>query len=305
MSEKNPDGSDKVPGPDKPHDAMSIPKTIAEGQAEVDAANNPAPTAESLGVDQASFDKFHKDGQFNWEAYGKEQAFKAQQKATGEGADKKPDGDEKKPDPDRPKPPQHSDTQEAQDAVAKAGLDWDDLGSKIESKGDIDEGDYAALKNLGIPENIVKTYISSVKAESQGIIDAIIEGAGGQETFDKLFDVLHEKPLDLRNKIDGLLLDPDTRDAGIDLMFKHAGMERPAAHQATTGGPKPTTASTGANNRTSGSAPAGDGFASFEEQVAAQRDPRYKTDVNYRNEVMRKIGASSYEMNPRTHTGGL
>lgn len=298
----NSDGSPKEPTPDRNYDGMRIDKTIEEGKAEADASKNPAPTAESLGVDQASFDKFFKDGEFNWAAYGKEQAFKAQKKATGE-PDKEPDKEE----PKKSDAPKHSQTKEAEEAVTKAGLDWDGLGSKIAETGDIEAADYEALKGIGIPEDVVKTYIASVKKDAQDLVDAVIDASGGQDTFDKVFDALQEKPLELRNKIDGLLADPDTRDAGITLMFREAGMERPSAPATET--PAPTKESpkpqNGAVNRSGGGGSDAKGYASFEEQVAAQRDPRYKTDVAYRNEVMARIAASTYSMNPRTHTGGL
>jgi hypothetical protein len=47
------------------------------------------------------------------------------------------------------------------------------------------------------------------------------------------------------------------------------------------------------------------GFESFEAQVVAQSDPRYKTDPEYRAQVMQRIAASAFDMNPRTHTSGL
>ena len=280
--------------PDKPQDAIRFTETIEQAQAAKEAAT--AVTPESLGVDQASFDKYHKDGAFDWASYGKEQAFKATQRATEPA--KEPAKDEER----KSEAPRHSDTPEAQDKVAEAGLDWDALGGKISEDGDISAEDYKALADIGVPEQVVKQYVDMVKNDAQSMIDDVIEQAGGQETFDAVYDALQSKPIELRRKIDGLLGDPDTRQYGVDLMFKEAGIQR------DTGAPpaaQPRQEPGSANNRNPGSAPASQGFASFEEQVAAQRDPRYRTDLNYRNEVMAKIGASTFDMNPRTHTGGL
>jgi hypothetical protein len=48
----------------------------------------------------------------------------------------------------------------AQDAVANAGLNWDDLGTKVATTGKLEDADYAALQKAGIPRNIVDQYIS-------------------------------------------------------------------------------------------------------------------------------------------------
>lgn len=293
MDDETVDSKDGIV-PDKPQDAIRFTETIEEARAKSEQAG--AATPESLGVDQASFDKYHKDGDFDWASYGKEQAFKAQKAATEPA--KEPDKEPRKSDA-----PAHSETErEAQDKVADAGLDWDALGAKISTEGDISADDYKALAGIGVPEEVVKQYVSMVKGEAQDLIDDVIEKAGGQDQFDAVFDALQDKPIEVRKKIDGLLADPATREYGIDLMYKESGIARgePASVAAQ---PAPQYGS--ANNRNPGSGPATQGFASFEEQVAAQRDPRYRTDLAYRNEVMAKIGASTFSMNPRTHTGGL
>ena len=276
--------------PDKPQDAIRFTETVEEARAK--AADAGAATPESLGVDQASFDKYHKEGNFDWASYGKEQAFKSQQAATEPATDEERNSEA----------PKHSDTPEAQDKVAEAGLDWDSLGTKISAEGDIGPDDYAALAKIGVPDTVVKQYVSMVKNDAQSLIDDVIEKAGGQQQFDTMFDALQDKPLAIRHKIDGLLIDPDTRQYGIDMMYKEAGMAQGQPAPATA---QPQQVAGNANNRNPGAAPASQGFASFDEQVAAQRDPRYRTDLTYRNEVMAKIGASTFAMNPRTHTGGL
>ena len=281
--------------PDKPQDAIRFTETVEEARAK--AADAGAATPESLGVDQASFDKYHKEGNFDWASYGKEQAFKSQQAATEPA--KEPATNEER----NSEAPKHSDTPEAQDKVAEAGLDWDSLGAKISDEGDIGPDDYAALAKIGVPDTVVKQYVTMVKNDAQDLIDDVIEKAGGQQQFDAMFDALQDKSLDIRNKIDGLLIDPDTRQYGIDMMYKETGMEQGQQTQAPAKANPGSAAN--ANNRNPGAAPASQGFESFAEQVAAQRDPRYRTDLTYRNEVMAKIGASTFAMNPRTHTGGL
>lgn len=295
--------------PDRNYDSMRIAKTIEEGKAEAQESQVVRPTAESLGVDSASFEKYyHQDtNEFDWASYGKEQAFKAAQKQT-----KDETSTTEQESKTKSNAPKHSTSDEgdsdAKEAVEQAGLDWDSLGEKISAKGDLDDGDYEALRNIGIPDQVVKSYVTMVKNEAQNLIDDVIERAGGQDSFNKVYDALEGKPIELRQKIDSLLADPETREYGVDMMFQQAAIERPnvpaKAPQGTVLPEHMKEETPRPRNRTGGSASV-KGFESFEEQVQAQRDPRYRTDLNYRNEVLRRIEASTYSINPRTHTGGL
>lgn len=247
-----------------------------------------APTPESLGVDQASFDKYYKNDEFDWASYGKEQAFKAaqrQQQPAKEPA--KPEGTE----------------QGAQQAVEQAGLDWDSLGEKITAEGDISQDDYEALEKIGIPPHIVQDYIAAVKDQAQVIVDAVIDEFGGQDEFNAVHAALYTNAtLDQRNKIDALLRDPDTRAAGVAQAYRLSGIMPGSAPAAPAQNQQAPAASRG-NSASSQATP--QGFSSFDEQMQAQRDPRYKTDIAYRNEVLQRIAQSDYQMNPRSHSGGL
>ena len=284
-----------VPDP-KATDSVRFTETIEEAKAKIAEGGGPEFTAESLGVDTASFDKYAKDGEFDWASYGKEQAFKASKKATDAPAPK----EEAQRDS---KAPASTETKDAQESVTSAGLDWDELGVKVGNNGDIDDDDYEALEKIGVPKEVVRNYVDMVKGQSQNMIDDIISQSGGQSQFDAVFDSLSERPLELRQKIDALLVDPSTREYGVQMMFKEAGMTRSESQEAA---PEPQQRSTyQPNNRTSQDRGGPTGYDSFEEQVAAQRDPRYGKDVTYRNEVMARIAASNFSMNPRAHTGGL
>ena len=272
------------------HGSLHISTTQEEAAAARAAAA--AATPEALGVDQASFDKYYKDGDFDWASYGKELAFKAK---GGKAEDKGGESDTTK-DGETEEPDQAA----AQDAVSDAGLNWDTLSQTVAETGDITKEDRAALVKIGIPEAIIDSHINAVHSQTQGLIDTVIEGLGGQSTFDQVFDALQEHPIELRNKIDGLLADPDTREAGINLAFAKSGVQRPGS-EAT---PEPTPAR-GARAATGRSSTEGLGYQTFEEQAAAQADPRYKTDAAYRGAVMAKIAVSQYNVNPRAHRGGL
>lgn len=246
-------------------------------------------TPESLGVDQASFDKYYRNDEFDWASYGKEQAFKQQQQQRPQS-------------PEEPAEPAPA-TEGAQQAVENAGLDWDSLGQKITSEGDISPEDYKALEEIGVPQNVVQDYIAAVKDQAQVIIDSVIDEFGGQDEFNAVHAALYTNAsLQQRNKIDELLRDPDTRTAGVAQAYRLSGIQPGSARQADQSPAAAPAASRGNSASTQGSP---QGFNSFEEQVQAQRDPRYKTDVAYRNEVMRRAAQSDYQINPRSHGSGL
>jgi hypothetical protein len=271
-----------------------VPATGASGAhiSEDDAAAARAnqASAESLGVDQASFDKYYsKDaGAFNWQAYAKELEYKATQR-----------GEE----PESPKEPtqeaQPSENEgEAQDKVAEAGLNWDSLGAKIGENGTIDDADFQALADIGVPREIAENYIDMVKGQANQLINDVHTQFGGEEEFNRVYDGLENIPEDKLNAIDDLLRDSSTRAAGVAAAYAAAGL-------TPNGRPAPAaTHQRGAQNAAPSSQSA-QGFTSFEEQVSAMRDPRYYSDPAFRNEVIQRVAASTYDLNPRQHTSGL
>lgn len=74
------------------------------------------------------------------------------------------------------------DDEQAQQAVEAAGLNWDDLGAKLATKGDIDPDDYEALAKVGIPKEIVQNYAALVAdAQSRNMADAMAYVGGSQD----------------------------------------------------------------------------------------------------------------------------
>jgi hypothetical protein len=284
--------AEELPMPDGTaagHDAVRFSESIAEAKAKLESPAD-AVSPESLGVDQASFDKYHKEGNFDWQSYAKELEFKQTQKGQA---------------PDEPKKatdaPQHSDNVEAADKVAEAGLDWNELGAQITSTGTIADADFAALQAIGVPQEVVDNYINMVKGQSQDMIDSVITGFGGQEQFNQVFDALQELPVEKRDALDVLIMDPSTRAAGVAASYAAAGITPPGNAPA----PAPVVRNGAQNQASAPASSSNSGYGSWEEQVQAQRDPRYKRDVAYRNEVMERIGRTDFGSNPRTHTGGL
>lgn len=256
-----------------------------------DIQTAPVDTPESLGVDQASFDKYYKEGNFNWQGYSKELEFKMSQRAQA-------------PEPQQPEPSQEPQADSAQAAVENAGLDWDTLSSKISETGELEDADYAALAESGIPEDIARNYVRMVQSDAESTVADVMAKFGGEDAFTQVYNGLVENAsLDIRNQIDELLRNPVSREAGITMAWQYSGLQNPGSTPAAA--PPPPAAPAPSRGNT-GQAPASSGgYGSMEEMSLAMRDPRYSTDPVYRAEVERRAMGASFDFNPRRHTGGL
>ncbi|MDR3473419.1 MAG: hypothetical protein P4M09_17305 [Devosia sp.] len=76
----------------------------------------------------------------------------------------------------------------AEEAVTNAGLNWDDLGSKIGTKGDIDETDYEALAKVGVPKEIVQEFIQLRKGAVDRAAKEANDYGGGTEAVAGMLD---------------------------------------------------------------------------------------------------------------------
>jgi hypothetical protein len=279
--------------------------TMEQAAAKVAAAKATANLPEELqGMDAASLEKYYKEGVFNWEAYGKEQAFKAKQAANkadsdAENKDETSAKDAEKKDGEAAKEAAKlsEDQQKAiKDVANKAGVDWQAAAQSIVDSGKLSDDDRKKLLDVGIPEVVIDDYARLIHKEAGEQIAKVIDSMGGETNFDKVFDGLQANATeDQRNHVDSLLRDPATFDAGIQLAVNLSKVDvktKPGQTVVTT-------------NRAAPSQDSVVAFKNFQEQMTAQRDPKYKTDPEYRAQVMKRIAASEYSINPRGHTSGL
>jgi hypothetical protein len=278
--------------------AVRFTETIVDAKDAI-AKEAEAATAESLGIDQASFDKYVKDGVMDWASYGKEQAFKAAQKPAEEAPAEPKAGEGEAAAADAEK------AANAQDLAEKAGIEWEQAAASIVESGDISEADRKALTDMGLPEFVIDDYIEAVKRDADGYISTVMDAFGGEAQFEQVFNAVTEKATDEdRTRIDDLLRDPKTFQFGVQLAYETAGIQAPAPGTQPATAPAPAVPAGGAVNAAPGDAGV-TGFADFNEMVAAQRDPKYKTDPEYRAQFMKRARASNIDMNPRLHTSGL
>lgn len=260
----------------KSSETSNVDMTMAEGKEAVTESKNTGDTAETLGVSQEQFDKYYKDGQYNWQAHAKEAEFKAKQKT-----EDKPKGTDEAPKTEA----------EAKESVESAGLDWDELREKVVAKGDVDESDYEALTKIGVPKEIAEEYIDSLHAKAQAHYDEITGLFGGPEALKATVDQLVKAGVYSdgdRKVLSEKLSDPREAKITANLLLQQAG--------------KPPVTVRGGNQ----TAPSGSvtGYTSQAEMVADMRKPEYKKDPAFRAQVTAKARAATFTDNPRIHTGG-
>lgn len=187
--------------------------------------------------------------------------------------------------PDEGKPQEGDEA--AQAAVKNAGLDWDALGDKILTEGNIGEDDFAALEKAGIPANVAQEYIEGVKAAKELSEIRAFQYAGngdiskGQEKVAAVLkwagENLSESEIASYNT---MLADPQGWKAALDTL----------AFKASQGG------GLAPNLVTDGVTPAGStaAFSSEAEMTKAMSDPRYRNDPKYRATVDKRVMASNF-----------
>jgi hypothetical protein len=173
----------------------------------------------------------------------------------------------------------------AQEAVTKAGLNYETLAVKIAQTGKVDDADYAALGAAGITKDVVDSYIELVSYKASAEAEKAIAYVGGQEATDKLMKwAAANIPESEGAELNKLLAGPNWRVA-IDAIKARQGSSSPTRNdpKIITGGSP---------------APGVTGFAARADMIAAMSDPRYMDRTSkgekYRAEVARKAQVSAW-----------
>lgn len=141
--------------------------------------------------------------------------------------------------------------------------------------GEVTEDQIKAIETLGMPREMIDTYLAGVKALEAQMTSEVYRAAGGEEAFASAqtwaATALTDDELAYYNaNIDN----PANRIQTVEwLMAKHAAA-RPGEGSLVEGLP---------------SAVAGDVYTSQDQVTAAMEDARYETDANYRIAVAEKL----------------
>lgn len=265
---------------------MSEPGAVHMDTPPVKEEETAAVTAESLGVSQAQFEKYYKaDKGYNWEAHAREVEYRDKQQAT------KTLEPEATPAAETPEA-----DADAKELVEKAGLNWDNLGTEIADNGELSEASMKALKDLGIPENVIQAHVNGVIRDTEAHVADVHKEFGGDEAFATanqwIVGNLDEAQI---QEFNVKLNDPSQYKAAVAELVKLSGVSASPKAQRLEA----------PNAQVAPAAKAVKPFADSHEMSAAFRDPRYKTDPEFRNEVAARVGASDVRYNARSHSGGM
>tara|TARA_A100000164_G_scaffold106353_1_gene93547 strand:- start:1453 stop:2265 length:813 start_codon:yes stop_codon:yes gene_type:complete len=172
------------------------------------------------------------------------------------------------------------------EVLNEVGIDPEDITNRFLESGNISDDDYAKLKEGGFSEQVINTYLDGIR--SQGDVEEIAKGqiasikdiAGGEQGYEQMKSWANEN------------LTADDIDA-FDNLTKTGSA--PAIKLAVQGlysqynnamGIEPDLVT--GRQSTNGLAP----FRSASEVTVAMNDPRYKTDVTYRQTVEERLRES-------------
>lgn len=261
------------------------------------AADPATPTPESLGVTQAQFDKFYSaDTGYNWENHAKELAFKLEGKAPpAEGEETPAEGEppaEETPAPAEGEAP--ASEADATNAVAQAGLDFEQVNETIATTGALSEEHLVALRKIGIPDEVSQGYVKYLKGTAEAHVASVTEYMGGDDGLAKAREWAKANlPLAEIQDYEKRISDPETWRLAADSILARAGL--PAGQKADPIVPP--------NAQQAPTTPGGiQPYATQADMIADQRKPEYRKDPAFHQQVMDRARISTFKENPRLHS---
>ena len=222
-----------------------------------------APPAEITPMPENGHDKFYNQetGDYSWENHSKELQYHLDQKGTQDGA-----------------------AEEPKDATSSP-VDWDVISDKLGTSRNLEESDFEKLTGMGIPREVIESYIELLETGNEAAQAKTIEYAGGQESIDQMFGWAQQNLTeDEIGNYNSILASPNWRMA-VDSLRVAAGMAGSSTAE-DAGIPELLEGS---------SAPqSGTGFSSSQEMISAMSDPKYKSDPAFRNQVRLRVGRSNF-----------
>ena len=170
--------------------------------------------------------------------------------------------------------------QEAEQAVENAGLDFEVLANEYAENGELSQEAYQALQESGIPKNLVNQFIEGQEAKTQLMQREAYSLVGGEQQYNEMINWasnnLSEQEIEAFNNN---LSTQDTAQTNFAIkgLYTQYAMSQGVAPNLVQG---------------TGQARQG-GFQSVAQLKEAMKDPKYKADPAYRNEVMQKLSVSN------------
>lgn len=171
--------------------------------------------------------------------------------------------------------------QAMRDQLQQAGLDFQKYQQKYLEKGQLDEEDYTELAQANLSREFVDSWIAGQEALVQQTRQDVLSAVGGEEGFNKVAQWANQNLSKAElDAMDQLLDNADPATAKMLLSGLNARYQSAVGREPNLLRGEPNTAPTG--------------FKSEAEMVQAMRDPRYRSDPNYRREVERKVANAAF-----------
>lgn len=178
------------------------------------------------------------------------------------------------------------DTKAAEEATAKAGVDFSALQTEYNEKGALSEDTYKKLADGGIPKEMVDSYIEGQKAlaatAAAAYDNAAFEQAGGQDKYTAMVQWAAQGGIPQAKAQE---FNAAVESGNQDKMRLAVATLRSAYEAANGVSPnllKPNQAATSVS-----------GYESIAQMKADMRDPKYSQDPAFRKQVEAKIEASN------------
>ena len=170
--------------------------------------------------------------------------------------------------------------------LAQRGLDASQIADEYLSNGKLSDETYARLEKSGLPRPFVDGWIEGREAQAEQHRQRLYAEVGGEQTFSEVqsWAKANLSPQAIKAYNDAV------SQGNVEVMA--LAMRGLHSRYIAAQGSRPELLGGDAS-------PAGDGFASQADVVAAMRDPRYSKDPAYRAEVERKLSARNV-LNVRT-----
>lgn len=241
---------------------------------------NPPEEVPTLEMPEGGHEKFFdkETGSYNWEAHAKELEFNASGR-------EKPEEDVEKP--TKLKIEEPATEEEALNIVNKAGLDATKLEASIRSSGDLDESDYEALKKVGLPEDLVKSYVENINYRIEAERKNAFDYAGGEDTFKQMSEwAVQNMPQDEIAGMNRLLDSPDWKMA-VDALKNRMGPQ--VVEGSLSKEPTSQLRGEGATGNQFG-------YRSKNEMKVDMASKEYANDPAFRQQVMQKMQNASWDL---------
>lgn len=194
------------------------------------------------------------------------------------------EGTDENGEPKKPESKEIPTEDEAKKEVLAAGLDWDRYNTEFAELGTLKEETFEDLEKKGFDRETVESYIDGVKLRAERFDNAVHAAAGGGPTeYAALIQFAQANYTEAQKKAfneavtSGKIEKAEMAVKALKASFESARGKQPNLINGKSGG--------------------GGGIVPFASQVEvtkAMRDPRYKVDPAYREEVKNRLAVSEF-----------